>query len=142
MNSLEESLCELLRGVCDDLDSANARDSATLARPRAKLAWIASLIPSGNGARHLLDTASELASAIGLYDGQAGADVIRLEAARSAVRLVIDCLATGSPAENEVLMERLGRQLLRKVGRTSGEWRRAGFTRVSPIAPARSLTLI
>lgn len=141
MNTLEQSLCDLLRGVREELDAANTRDSATLARPRAKLAWIASLIPPGNGARRLLDIASELASSIGIYPAQAGADVIRLEAARSAVSLVVDCLSVGSSAENERLMVRLGQKLLRTVGRSSAEWHRAGITLVRPDAPSVTLTL-
>ena len=124
MTSMDASIPELLRSVYQELQAASTRDSASLARPRAKLAWIASMVPASS-ARRLLDTASEVASAIGLYETQADADVARLDAARRAVGVVVECLAD-HPAE-DVMPRRngAGQQLMRSVGRDPADWKGA-----------------
>lgn len=117
----------MLRGVCADLDAATTCDTASLARPRAKLAWIASLVPDG-GARRLLDAASEVTSIIGLDEAQADADVVRLDAARNAVGLAVRCLTHRVGTTDDMLIERAGQQLFRSLGRDPEEWLRGTAT--------------
>lgn len=123
MSTLDNSIPDLLRGVCDDLEAASTHDAVSLARPRAKLAWIASLVPASSE-RRLLDTAAEVASAIGLYEAQADEDITRLDATRQAVGLVVQCLGKGDTPDAQPLMDCAGEQLLRSVGRDPADWRR------------------
>lgn len=127
MTSPQASIPDLLRGVCAELEAASARDSVSLARPRAKLAWIASLVPA-SCARRLLDTASEVTSAIGLNDTQAEADIARLEAARRAVGVVVECLADHPARDLTPRMNRAGQQLMRSVGRDPADWERCAYS--------------
>ncbi len=132
---MDQSITSLLRGICSDLDAAaTSCDTVSLARPRAKLAWIASLVPA-SGARRLLDTASEVASSIGLDEAQADADAVRLDAARNAVGLAVRCLTHRSTTGDDRLIERAGQQLLRSLGRDPGEWLR-GHTSAGVYTPA------
>jgi hypothetical protein len=121
VSTIDDSIPELLRGVCDDLDAASTHDAVSLARPRAKLAWIASLVPASRE-RRLLDAAAEVASSIGLYEAQADADVTRLDATRQAVELVVRCL--GRENTPDAQLDSAGRQLMRSVGRDPADWQR------------------
>lgn len=123
MSTIDDSIPELLRGVCDDLDAATTHDAISLARPRAKLAWIASLVPASRE-RRLLDAASEVASSIGLYEAQADADVTRLDATRQAVELVVRCLGSENTPDAQPLLDSAGRQLMQSVGRDPADWQR------------------
>lgn len=121
MSSMDQSIPILLRGICHELEAATADDTVSLARPRAKLAWIASLVPA-SGARRLLDAAVEATSAIGLYEAQAGADVARLDAARSAVGLAAECIQQGATTGDESSFQQAGQRLLGALGHDPGEW--------------------
>ena len=125
MTSAEQSLPDLLRGVRAELDAATPGDTATLARPRAKLAWIASMLPTQRGeARRLLDLAAEAASAIGTTLEGEQEHQRCLNAVRAAVGAAIEHLAAPEDLGGELLLIQAGQQLLRALGRDHQEWMR------------------
>ncbi|MDQ2668272.1 MAG: hypothetical protein M3Z05_20065 [Gemmatimonadota bacterium] len=112
MVSLDNSLLELLRGVHVDLTRAVDASTTSLARPRARLAWIASLIPPECvQQRKLLDSAAQVAAEIGL--GHVGGihDATRLEATVAAVNAVVEYFANPRSEEGRRMMEDAVRQL-------------------------------
>ncbi|MEP6619839.1 MAG: chemotaxis protein CheW [bacterium] len=129
MTSADQSLPELLRGVRAELDAASTRDTVTLARPRAKLAWIASTLPQQRAeARRLLDLAAEAASAIGITLESEDEDQRRLAAVRAAVCAAIEHLTEPEDFGRELLLIQAGQQLLRTLGRDSGDWLRGAVS--------------
>jgi hypothetical protein len=123
MTSAEKSLPELLRTVRAELDAATQVDTVSLARPRAKLAWIASLLSARNeDARSVLGFASEVASAIGLVEAEIDADRTRLNATRMAVSAVGEYLDDPDNAGKRVQIVQAGHQLLTSIGRDPAEW--------------------
>jgi two-component system chemotaxis sensor kinase CheA len=125
MTSAEQSLPDLLRGVRADLEVAWTQDSATLARPRAKLAWIASTLPAQRAeARRLLDLAAEAASAIGISLASNDDDLRVLAAVRAAVVAAAEHLSEPDDLGRELLLIQAGQQLLHALGRDPGEWLR------------------
>jgi two-component system chemotaxis sensor kinase CheA len=136
MTSAEKSLPELLRGVRAELDIATTTDTVSLARPRAKLAWIASMLsPQRAEARRLLDLAAEVASAIGLVETEVEEDTRRLNATRGAVGAALEHLADPDDFGKELLIIQAGQQLLRTLGRDPADWLRGG-----PESPAVEAT--
>ena len=131
MISAEQSLPDLLRGVRAELDAVTTSDTVTLARPRAKLAWIASTLPPQRAeARRLLDLAAEAASAIGITLESDDEDLRRLSAVRAAVSAAVEHLTEPDDLGRELLMIQAGQQLLRALGRDSADWMRgAGSAR-------------
>ena len=112
MVSLDTALLELLRGVHMDLARATDANTTSLARPRARLAWIASLIPPECAQqRRLLDTAAQVAAEIGL--GHVGGihDATRLQAAVAAVSAVVEYFENPRSEEGRRMMDEAGRQL-------------------------------
>lgn len=112
MVSLDTALLELLRAVSVDLARATEANTTSLARPRARLAWIASLIPPECAQqRRLLDTAAQVASEIGL--GHVGGihDATRFEATAAAVSAVVEYFANPRSEEGRRMMEEAARQL-------------------------------
>lgn len=106
MVSLDTSLLELLRGVRVDLARTRDPSTASLARPRARLAWIASLIPPECAhQRHLLDMAAQVAAEIGLGDADTAQDTTRLRAAVAAVNAVVESLANPASHEGTRMMD-------------------------------------
>jgi hypothetical protein len=123
MLTTDRSILELLHGVRLELDSANDVDTVGLARPRAKLAWIASLISEQRPApRRLLDLAAEVASAIGLDASAGEPDHHRLVATRAAVSAVVEYLKNPAASHTEGLVAEAGQQLMRTVGRNPSAW--------------------
>jgi hypothetical protein len=111
MISLDNSLLELLRGVRLDLARSNHPTSVTLARPRARLAWIASLVPPECAEqRRLLDSAAQVAAEIGLGSSVVQ-DSVRLRAAVGAVSAVVEYFTDPSSEEGRRMMDEAGRQL-------------------------------
>lgn len=145
MTSAEQSLPELLRGVRAELDTATTADTVSLARPRAKLAWIASMLPAQRAeARRLLDLAAEVASAIGLVETEGDDDTRRLNATRGAVGAALEHLADPDDFGKELLIIQAGQQLLRTLGRDPAEWLRGGgesATAETPPPESRASTL-
>ena len=91
MSTRDTSILELLRGVRVDLAHAGAGDTVSLARPRARLAWIASLMPPEcSEQRRLLDMAAQFAAEIGLDHSGSRRDMHRLQSAVGAVIAVED----------------------------------------------------
>lgn len=89
MITRDTSILELLRGVRAELAHASAGDIVSLARPRARLAWIASLMPSEcSEQRRLLDMAAQCAAEIGMDHSGISRDMLRLQSAVGAVRAV------------------------------------------------------
>lgn len=112
MGSLDNSLLELLRGVRMDLAHAEGPSTISLARPRARLAWIASLIPAEcTQQRLLLDSAAQVAAKIGLGHADIAQDAMRLQAAVGAVSAVVEYFADPSSEEGRRMMDEAGRQL-------------------------------
>ena len=112
MVSLDNSLLELLRGVRVDLARTTEANTISLARPRARLAWIASQIPPECAEqRRLLDTAAHVAAEIGLGHMGGIHDATRLAAAVAAVNAVIEYFADPRSEESRRMMEEAGRQL-------------------------------
>lgn len=135
----DRSIQELLRGVCLELESARRIDSASLARSRAKLAWIASLLPDQCPApKRLLDLAAEVASAIGLDERMAGPDRRRLHATSAAASAVLEYLRDPASSSNQGRLADAGQQLLRASGRNPSAWIRSNveWTTISPVATA------
>ena len=86
MITRDTSILELLRGVRADLAHASANDIVSLARPRARLAWIASLMPPDcSEQRRLLDMAAQWAAEIGMDHSGISRDMLRLQSAVGAV---------------------------------------------------------
>jgi hypothetical protein len=112
MASLDTSLLELLRGVRVDLACATDTNTTSLARPRARLAWIASLIPPECAQqRRLLDTAAQVAAEIGLGNVGGIHDDTRLRATVAAVSAVVEYFANPRSEDGSRMMEEAGRQL-------------------------------
>lgn len=89
MITRDTSILELLRGVRADLAHASVGDIVSLARPRARLAWIASLMPPEcSEQRRLLDMAAQFAAEIGLDHTGSSRDMHRLQSAVGAVSKV------------------------------------------------------
>jgi hypothetical protein len=126
MTTADRSLTELLRGVRRELDSASGMDTVSLARPRAKLAWIASLLPDQRPApRRLLDLAAEVVSAIGLDDRAIEPDHQSLVATRAAVTAVEEYLRDPAAPSTQGVLAEAGQQLMRAVGRNPTVWLRS-----------------
>jgi hypothetical protein len=126
MTTTDRSILDLLRGVRLELDSAGDVDTVSLARPRAKLAWIASLIPDQRPApRQLLNLAAEVASVIGIDDSAVEPDQLRLVATRTAVSAVVEYLEDPAATSNEGVLAAAGQLLLRADGRNPSAWFRA-----------------
>ncbi len=88
---MDTPILELLRGVRGELSSAGAGSTVSLARPRARLAWIASLMPPEcSEQRRLLDMAGQVAAEIGLGQVGGSRDIYRLQSAVGAVSAVVD----------------------------------------------------
>lgn len=114
----EESIPELLRAVGAELDATTTVSTTSLARARAKLAWIASLVPDQRSeARHLLDFAAEVASEIGLVEAEAEFDIQRFRATRRAVGAAEQFLADPDGVSNRRKLSEMRRTLMRTIGR-------------------------
>lgn len=123
MTTADKSILELLRGVRLELDCANDMDTVSLARPRAKLAWIASLLPEKRPApRRLLDLAAEVASEIGLDQRELEPDHRRLMATSAAVSAVVEYLMDPADSSTQGLLADAGQQLMVAIGRNPAEW--------------------
>ena len=123
MTTADKSILELLRGVRLELDGANDMDTVSLARPRAKLAWIASLLPEKRPApRRLLDLAAEVASEIGLEQQEVEPDQRRLLATSAAVSAVVEYLMDPADSSTQGLLADAGQQLMVAIGRNPSEW--------------------
>lgn len=139
MISAEQSLPDLLRGVRAELDAATTSDTVTLARPRAKLAWIASTLPPQRAdARRLLDLAAEAASAIGITLESDEEDLRRLNAVRAAVCAAVEHLTDPDDFGRELLLIQAGQQLLRSLGRDAADWMRGAAPVVNEVDAAAS----
>ena len=107
MLSPDTSIIGLLNGVRVELTSADAGNALSLARPRAMLAWIASLLPpESEEPRRVLDMVAQLGAEIGLGGERDPRDAARLNVAVQAVTAVTDFLANpqssdGTPAMAE-----------------------------------------
>ena len=112
MLSLDTSIIGLLRGVRVELTCASVGDTLSLARPRARLAWIASLLPPEcDDPRRVLDTIAQVGAEIGLGLHRSSRDTIRLKAAVQAVTSVMDHLANPRSSEARRSMEEAERTL-------------------------------
>ena len=123
MTTADRSILELLRGVRLELECANDMDTVSLARPRAKLAWIASLLPEKRPVpRRLLDLAAEVASEIGLEQRELEPDQRRLMATSAAVSAVVEYLMDPAATSTQGLLADAGQQLMVAIGRNPSEW--------------------
>jgi|GEM_PF-4459099 len=122
----DQSILQLLRGVRVELDSVNDLDTVSLARPRAKLAWIASLLSDQRPApRRLLDLAAEVVSVIGLEESAGDPDHSRLLATSAAVSAVVEYLEDPAATSTQGLVAEAGQQLMLTVGRNPSAWFRS-----------------
>ena len=118
MATLDTSIIELLRGVRVDLAYATGGTTVSLARPRARLAWIASLIPPEcTEQRRLLDMSAQVVAEIGL--GKIGGmhDISRLRAAVTAVTAVLEYFANPWSAESSRIMAEAAEELTSAAAR-------------------------
>lgn len=102
---MNASILGLLRGVRTELLGASAMDTATLARPRARLAWVASLMPAEcSDERSMLDMAAQVAAGIGLGRVGAPRDTCRLQAVAEAITAVEEYISNPHPEEARHMM--------------------------------------
>jgi hypothetical protein len=93
MVSIDSSVLESLRAARVELAHASGGDTVSLARPRARLTWIASIIPAECAEqRRLLEMAAQIASEVGLAQSPTR-DGARLQSAVDAVTAVLNFFA-------------------------------------------------
>jgi hypothetical protein len=112
MLSFDTSIIGMLQGVRVELTCANAGDALSLARPRARLAWIASLIPPEcDEPRRVLEMVAQVGSEIGLGQERDPRDAARLNAVVQAVAAVTDYLENPRATDTIPAMEEAERSL-------------------------------